>query len=35
MLFLIDPMDPILGGCTEKVSCHPKFYPLYGVPPKV
>ncbi len=34
MVYLIDPMDPTLGGCTNKCVKRPP-YPLYGVPPKV
>lgn len=33
VVYLIDPMDPTLGACTTK--CHPRFFPLYGIGPKV
>lgn len=32
MIYLIDPQEVVINGCTLKATCHPKFYPLYGVP---
>lgn len=32
MIYLIDPQEAAINGCTLKGGCSPKFYPLYGVP---
>jgi len=32
MIYLINPQDIVINGCTLKQTCHPKFYPMYGVP---
>ena len=32
MIYLIDPTDLVREGCKKKVSCSPRFVPLYGIP---
>ena len=32
MIYLIDPQEIVINGCTLKATCSPKFYPMYGVP---
>ncbi len=33
MIYLIDPQDTSISGCTLKKLCSPRFYPMYGVDP--
>ena len=32
MIYLVDPQAVVKEKCPDKLTCHPKFYPLYGVP---